>query len=88
MGKVCDRGILGGDSGCVRSDRVEPIRVGQQPAIAGLFYAEAGDLRGQLLPGPRTGSGASMSLIFRCRRQPPGKFRATGGGEAPIAGHS
>ena len=27
----------------------------------GLFHAEAGDLRGQLLPDPRTGSGASMS---------------------------
>ena len=27
-----------------------------------LFHAEAGDLRGQLLPGLRTGCGASMSL--------------------------
>ena len=32
MGKVCDRGNWGDRSG-VRS--VEPIRVGQQPAIAG-----------------------------------------------------
>ena len=47
----------------------------------GVFHAKAGDLRGQLLPGPRTGSGASMSLamslIFRCRREPPG------GGDLP-----
>ena len=36
MGKVCDRGIWGGDQGCVRSDQVEPVRVGvgQQPTIS------------------------------------------------------
>ena len=38
MGKVCDRGIFfwggGGDQGCVRSDQVEPVRVGQQPTIS------------------------------------------------------
>ena len=38
MGKVCHPGILGdsiGDQGCVRSKRVQLVRVGQQPAIAG-----------------------------------------------------
>ena len=34
MGKVCDRGIWGSDPGCVRSDQVEPVRVGQQPTIS------------------------------------------------------
>ena len=34
-GKFCDPGIWGGDQGCIRSDQVEPVRVGQHPAIAG-----------------------------------------------------
>ena len=34
-GKFCDPGIWGGDQGCVRSDLVDPVRVGQHPANAG-----------------------------------------------------
>ena len=60
-GSICDE-QAGSSLKAFRTSHAVSVLPLQASFRSSLFHTEAGDLRGQLLPGPQTGSRASMSL--------------------------
>ena len=59
-GSICDE-QAGSSLKAFRTSHAVSVLPLQTSSRSGLFHTEAGDLRGQLLPGPQTGSRVSMS---------------------------